>query len=55
MSVYQIVQETDAITYTMKRAYEEADKAIAALDVVEDSIYRKALTDLAHFSVNRSY
>ena len=55
LSVYQIVQETDAITYTMQRAYEEADKAIAALNVLEDTTFRKALTDLAHFSVNRNY
>jgi len=39
----------------MQRAYEEADKAIAALNVLEDTTFRKALTDLAHFSVNRSY
>ncbi len=55
MNVYQIVQDTNAISYTMQRAYEEADKAIAALNVLEESPYRKALIDLAHFSVNRSY
>lgn len=55
MAVYEIVQETQAIDYTMQRAYEEADKAIECLQVVTDSVYRKALTDLAHFAVNRSY
>ena len=55
MAVYEIVQQTQSIEYTMKRANEEADKAIAALDVLSESPYRKALVDLAHFSVNRSY
>lgn len=54
-AVYEIVQDTRSIDYTMKRANEEADKAIAALDVLAEGPYRKALVDLAHFSVNRSY
>lgn len=55
MAVYEIVQQTQAIEYTMQRANEEADKAISALNVLSESPYRKALVDLAHFSVNRSY
>lgn len=53
--VYAIVQSTHAITYTEKRADEEVDKAIKALDVLEDSEYKDALISLAKFSVQRNY
>lgn len=53
--VYEIVEATRAIDYTTHRAVEEADKAIAALNVLEPSVYRDALVQLARFSVERSY
>ncbi len=55
MDVFDIVKATDAINYTSRRAVEEADKAVAALDVLPESIYKQALADLARFSVARNY
>lgn len=55
MAVFAIVEATDAIAYTARRAVEEADKAIAALAILPESPYRDALSELAHFSVERNY
>ena len=54
-AVYAIVQSTHAITYTEQRADQEAEKAIKALDVLEDSEFKAALIMLAKFSVQRNY
>jgi len=53
--VYAVVQRTQAIVYTEKRAEEEAQKAIDALNVLPDSEHKRALTLLAKFSVQRNY
>lgn len=53
--VYAIVIKTDAIAYTIQRAEEQAEKAIAALVCLSDSVYKDALIDLARFSVQRSH
>ncbi len=53
--VYAIVMKTDAITYTIQRAEEQAEKAVAALVCLSDSIYKDALIDLAIFSVQRNH
>ncbi len=53
--VYAIVQSTNAIEYTEQRANEEAEKAIAALDILKDSDFKQALISLARFSVQRNY
>jgi octaprenyl-diphosphate synthase len=53
--VYAVVQRTQAIAYTEKRADEEAEKAIDALAVLPESEYKDALIQLAKFSVQRSY
>lgn len=53
--VYEIVESTQAIAYTARRAREEAEKAIAALDCLPDSEYKQALIGLAQFSVERSF
>jgi octaprenyl-diphosphate synthase len=53
--VYEIVESTDAIAYTSRRAKQEADKAIDSLSVLPASEYREALISLARFSVERSY
>lgn len=53
--VYAVVQSTKAIDYTERRADEEAQKAIDALNVLPDSEYKDALTQLAKFSVQRNY
>lgn len=53
--VYKIVKETGGITYTEKRADEEAKKAINALDLIPNSPYKQAMIELAIFSVQRNY
>ena len=53
--VYEIVKATNAITYTEKRADEEAEKAINALSQLQGSEYKEALILLARFAVQRSY
>lgn len=53
--VYSIVKKTKAIEYTESRANEEADKAMAALQILPDSEYKNALNALARFSVQRNY
>ncbi|MEN8260538.1 MAG: octaprenyl diphosphate synthase [Pseudomonadota bacterium] len=53
--IYEIVESTQAIAYTERRAEEEAEKAIAALDVLPDSPYKNAMITLAKFSVQRNY
>ncbi len=53
--VYNIVQKTQAITYTEQRADEEAEKAINSLNILPNSEYKDALILLAKFSVQRNY
>ena len=42
-----------SLEWTRQRAEEEADKAIAALQVIPDSPWRDALIGLAHIAVQR--
>lgn len=49
------IKDTGAIEYTARAAQSEADKAVACLEVLPESIYKEALRALAEFSVNRSY
>ena len=51
--IMAIVRQTGAITYTQTRAQEEADKAIAALDVLADSSFKDTLKQLADMAVKR--
>ena len=53
--IYSIVKRTKAIEYTEQRANEEADKAMAALNVLPDNEFKQALMDLTCFSVQRSF
>ena len=53
--VYQIVESSDAIAYTERRAQEEAQTAIDALDLIPPSKYKEAMVALAEFSVQRNY
>jgi octaprenyl-diphosphate synthase len=53
--VYDIVLSTNAIEYTEQCANEAVQKAIDALDCLEDSEYKTALILLAKFSVQREY
>jgi octaprenyl-diphosphate synthase len=53
--VLATMQECGSLTYTRQRAEEEADKAIAALQILPDSPYRTALEGLAHLAVQRDF
>lgn len=53
--VLAIMATYDSLGYTRVRAEEEADKAIHAISVLEDSKYKEALIVLAHLSVDRAY
>ncbi|CFR18884.1 octaprenyl diphosphate synthase [Yersinia kristensenii] len=49
------MQQCGSLDYTRQRAEEEADKAIAALQILPESEYRLALEGLAHIAVQRSF
>ncbi|MGL6191113.1 MAG: octaprenyl diphosphate synthase [Serratia nevei] len=53
--VLQAMQQCGSLEYTRKRAEEEADKAIAALQVLPASEHRTALEGLAHLAVQRDF
>ncbi len=53
--VYAIVKSTKAIDYTEKRAKDEAEMAITAIENMPESEYKNALITLARFSVQRNY
>lgn len=53
--VMDAIESTGSITYTARRAEDEASRAKAALAAIPDSPYKKALLDLAHFSAHRNY
>jgi len=53
--VMDAIESTGSITYTARRAEDEASRATAALAAIPDSPFKQALLDLAHFSVHRSY
>lgn len=53
--ILQIMKECGSLKYTWRRAKEEADKAILALQVLPENIYRNALEDLAYSAVQRTF
>ncbi|MEN8168643.1 MAG: octaprenyl diphosphate synthase [Pseudomonadota bacterium] len=53
--IRQAIESVGAIAYTARTAREEADRAIAALSIIEDSPYKDALIALADYSVERSF
>ncbi|MDR3431490.1 MAG: octaprenyl diphosphate synthase [Rouxiella aceris] len=53
--VLQAMHRCGSLDYTRNRAEEEADKAIAALQVLPESPYRLALEGLAHLAVKRDF
>jgi len=54
-AILEAMEETGSLRYTQKQAEIEADKAIKALDVLDDSDYKQALISLAHIAANRSH
>ncbi len=53
--VFAVIESTDAIAYTERRAREEADQAVNAVSLLNESPYKQALISLARFSVDRRY
>ncbi|MES1925408.1 polyprenyl synthetase family protein [Salinisphaera sp. T31B1] len=54
-SIMKAIESTQAMAYTCRRAEEESHKAIACLDVFDDSQAKAALVSLAQFSVQRRH
>jgi octaprenyl-diphosphate synthase len=52
-AVLEAMAACGSLEWTQKRAEEEADKAIVALQVLPDSPWREALIGLAHIAVQR--
>ncbi len=53
-AILEAMQQTGALEFTQQMAEQEAEKAIAALSVLEESEYKQALIGLAHVAVRRS-
>jgi len=53
--VFAIIESTRAIAYTVRRAREEAGKAVGATSLLQESVFKQALIGLAKFSVDRTY
>jgi len=53
--ILKALEDTKAIAYTKSLAEKEVAKAIKALDVLPDSIYKKALIELAQYTIMRNY
>ncbi|OTA20851.1 geranyltranstransferase [Xenorhabdus beddingii] len=52
-AVLATMKQCGSLKYTRQRAEEEADKAISALQILDDSPYKAALVGLAHVAVQR--
>ncbi|MDC9597000.1 octaprenyl diphosphate synthase [Xenorhabdus anantnagensis] len=52
-TVLATMKQCGSLKYTRQRAEEEADKAISALQILDDSPYKAALEGLAHVAVQR--
>lgn len=52
--IIALVKNSDALTYTLEKAEQEAELAIRQLDALPDNNYRNALKDLAKQALNRS-
>lgn len=53
--IVAIVQRCGALDYTRQCAQQHADQAAAALACFPDTLFKTAMSELAHFSVARSY
>ncbi len=53
--ILEALEDTKAIEYTKSLAEKEVEKAIKTLAILPDSVYKKALADLAQYTILRSY
>ncbi|TMO77212.1 octaprenyl diphosphate synthase [Pseudoalteromonas sp. S3785] len=54
-AILTALKETKALEFTMQKAQQEADKAIACLDFLAESQYKQALISLARIAVERDH
>lgn len=54
-SIQTAIESTGAIEYTRQMATVEVDKALTALHALEESPYKQAMSDLAHFALHRKF
>jgi octaprenyl-diphosphate synthase len=54
-SIIETVHATGGLTYTGNYADNERNKALGCLGLIEDSVYKKSMSDLINFVVDRSY
>lgn len=54
-AITEAIETTGAIAYTSRSAQGEAEKAVAALEIIPDSPHKEALISLARFSVARTF
>ncbi len=54
-TIMQAIEQTNAIAYTVAKAQQETEAAIASLECLPASDYRQALESLAWFAINRSH
>jgi octaprenyl-diphosphate synthase len=52
-SILPVLERTGALEYALTCAHRERDRAVMALGVLPESVYKTALRDLADFSVER--
>jgi len=53
--ILEAIEATRAINYTKEFAAQEVDKAITALTILPDTIFKNALIDLALYSISREF
>ena len=53
--ILDAIEATKAIAYTRDIAATEVDKAISALQILPDSVYKNALSELAQYAVQRDH
>lgn len=53
--ILKAIEETKAIDYTYQVAQQEVEKAIMALTVLPDSIYKEGLIELAKYAIQRDH
>lgn len=53
--ILETIASTNAIDYTRNVAAKEVDNAISALQILPDSVYKDALTDLAKYALKRDH
>ncbi len=53
--IKQVIAETGALQYTLDQAHAESTAAKRQIAILEESVYKRALTFLADYAIERSY